>query len=104
MEKTVKTESVVKVFNLIQNAKYSKMKDADKVSIWKIYRAIKSIGKTFLDDVSDVQQKFVPYETFFDDLQKAKAYESAKLKNEEYADMTSEEYQKFIAELSKYNK
>ena len=104
MKKTVKTESLMVVFNILKNAKYSKMTDGDKVSVWKIFRAIKKIGKSFEDDAQDLSNKLMPYETFMDDLQKAREYEIAKSKGENYIDITEDEYKEFIVKLQKYNK
>ena len=104
MKKTVKTESLMVVFNILKNSKYSKMTDGDKVSVWKIFRAIKKIGKSFEDDAQDLSNKLMPYETFMDDLQKAREYEIAKSKGENYIDITEDEYKEFIVKLQKYNK
>ena len=104
MKKSVKTESVVRVFNLIKDAKYSKMSDIDKLVIFKIFKAIKAIAEAFTNEVNDARQKLVPYEEFLQDLTKAQAYEIARSKNEECSKMTEEEYNEFIQKFVKYNK
>ena len=104
MKKSVKTESVVRVFNLIKDAKYSKMSDLDKLVIFKIFKAIKAIAENFTNEVNDARQKLVPYEEFLQDLAKAQAYEIARSKNEECGEMTEEEYNEFIQKFVKYNK
>ena len=104
MKKSVKTESVVKVFNLIKDAKYSKMSDADKLAIFKIFKAIKAIAEAFTNEVNDARQKLVPYEEFMSDLAKAQAFEVARSKKEECAEMTEEEYNEFIQKFVQYNK
>jgi hypothetical protein len=104
MKKSVKTESVVLVFNIIKDAKYSKMSDFDKLVIFKIFKAIKAIAETFNNEVNDAKQKLVPYDEFFQDLVKAQAYEIARSKSEEYSEMTEEEYNEFIQKFVKYNK
>lgn len=103
MKKNVKTESVVRVFNLIKNAKYTKMADSDKIAIWKIFKAVKPVAEAFINDVSDAKQKFVPYDEFLQDLQKAQAFEVARSKKEVCVDMTEDEYQGFIGKFVKYN-
>lgn len=103
MEKTVKTKTVVEVFSIMKTAKYSKMSDAEKISVWKIYKAIKTIGKEFEDDVEDLKQKLVPYENFADDVQKAINYENAKMNNTAISDMTDDDYKKFINTFRHFN-
>lgn len=100
MEKNVKTKNVVEVFSIMKAAKYSKMSDADKISVWKIYKAIKTIGKDYEDDIKDLEQKLIPYEGFSDDLTKAIKFENSKVNNETLSEMTDDEYKCFI---SKFN-
>ena len=103
MKKTEKTENVVKVFNLIKNAKYSKMSDTDKLVIYRIFKAIKKLSESFTEEVNDAQQRLIPYETFMQDLQTAQAYEIARSKKETFDGMTEEEYNTFIQQFTKYN-
>ena len=103
MKKTVKTNEVVVVFNLLKNAKYTKMSDADKIAAWKIFKAIKPIASSFIEDVNDAKQKMIPYEMFLEDLRRAQAYELAKANQETFDDMSDDEYKKFINQLAKYN-
>lgn len=104
MEKIVKLKTVAEVFGLMKTAKYSKMSDAEKISVWKIYKAIKPIGQEFESDVEDLKQKLVPYENFTDDVQKAINYENAKMNNEVISDMTDDDYKKFINIFRHFNK
>ena len=104
MTKKVKTENVVKVFNLIKDAKYSKMSDLDKLAIYKIFKATKQLAEAFIGDVNDAKEKLVPYEEFMQDLQKAQAFEIARNKNEVCDTMTEDEYNEFIQKFIQYNK
>lgn len=104
MKKSVKTESVVKVYNLIKDARYSKMSDGDKIAVWKIFKAIKPIASSFIEDVNDARQKLVPSESFQQDLQRAREYEIARSKKEVCAVMSESEYKEFVMQFTHYNK
>lgn len=75
MKKNVKTEAVLKVYNIISSAKYGKMSDDDKIKIWKITRILKPIASEFEENSKDAYEKFIPNEGFKDNLQKAQEYE-----------------------------
>lgn len=101
--KKVKVGAIVNVYDIIKDAKFTKMDDSDKINIWKILKVIKPIWEAFNKDLQDAREKFVPYDTFMEDYSKAQAYEIAKTKKESYDKMTDDEYKKFIGELVKYN-
>ena len=99
MKTTIKTEKVLKVYNVLNSTKYGKLDDADKVKVWKIARVLKPIATKFDEESKDAAEKLKPYETFDEDLQNAQEYERLKGVN---AKMTIEEYQEFIAKFKAY--
>ena len=99
MKTTIKTEKVLKVYQILNTTKYGKLDDADKVKVWKIARKLKPVATKFDEDSKDAAEKLKPYEGFEDDLQKAQEYERLKGVN---AKMDIDEYQKFIAKFKAY--
>ena len=106
-QKKLKTEDVLKAYNVISTAKYGKLDDADKIKVWKIAREMKPIAEKFREDSEDAQQKMKPTEDFDEQLQKAQQYEieirkpdcdAAKLP------IGAAEYGKFIEEFKAYQK
>lgn len=101
---TLKREKIVQVFRMLNNAKYQKLSDSDKVNVWKIVRTLRPIAQKCEEDISDAQIKLVPYEGFGMDLNKAKQYEKAKSEGIEDSPMTEEEYKKFQTAFNSYSK
>lgn len=99
MKTTIKTEKVLKVYQILNTTKYGKLDDADKVKVWKIARKLKPVATKFDEDSKDAAEKLKPYDGFEDDLQKAQEYERLKGVN---AKMDIDEYQKFIAAFKAY--
>lgn len=99
MKTTIKTEKVLKVYQILNTTKYGKLDDADKVKVWKIARKLKPVATKFDEDSKDAAEKLKPYEGFEDDLQKAQEYERLKGVN---AKMDIDDYQKFIAAFKAY--
>ena len=99
MKTTIKTEKVLKVYQILNTTKYGKLDDLDKVKVWKIARKLKPVATKFDEDSKDAAEKLKPYEGFEDDLQKAQEYERLKGVN---AKMDIDEYQKFIAAFKAY--
>lgn len=99
MKTTIKTEKVLKVYQILNTTKYGKLDDADKVKVWKIARKLKPVATKFDEDSKDAAEKLKPYEGFEDDLQKAQEYERLKGVN---AKMDIDEYQKFITAFKAY--
>lgn len=99
MKTTIKTEKVLKVYQILNTTKYGKLDDANKVKVWKIARKLKPVATKFDEDSKDAAEKLKPYEGFEDDLQKAQEYERLKGVN---AKMDIDEYQKFIAAFKAY--
>ena len=103
MKKQIKTEALLKVFNVLNGAKYGKMDDADKIRVFKIVRKLKPIAEVFEDESKDAAEK-LKFEDFDNLLEKAKEYEAKVKKDGEELPMTAEEYNKFISDFKDYNK
>ena len=105
MKKTVKTREILAVYNIIGQAKYTKMEDADKVRAWKIARALKPKATKFDEDVKDAQEKLKPEGDFDERLKKAIEFERLKNAKEDASKVMSEaEYADFIKEYKAYEK
>lgn len=101
---TIKTEKVLQVFQILKDAKYSKMADDDKIKLWKIARAMKPIATKFEEDSKDAAEKLKP-EGLDVTLEKAKDYEQKKQKGDADLPMTEAEYLEFInGDWQKFNK
>ena len=81
-QKKMKTEDVLKAYQVISTAKYGKLDDADKIKVWKIARAMKPIAEKFKEDSEDAQEKMKPTEDFDQQLMKAQEYEREIHKND----------------------
>ena len=106
-QKKMKTEDVLKAYQVISTAKYSKLDDADKIKVWKIARAMKPIAEKFREDSEDAQEKMKPTEDFDQQLMKAQEYEREIRKTDFDATklpMGASEYGKFVEEFKAYQK
>ena len=105
MKKQIKTEALLKVFNVLNGAKYGKMDDADKIRVFKIVRKLKPIAEAFEDESKDAAEK-LKFEDFDTLLEKAKEYERLIRDNKEAKDlpMGAAEYDAFIKKFKDYNK
>ena len=106
-QKKMKTEDVLKAYQVISTAKYGKLDDADKIKVWKIARAMKSIAEKFREDSEDAQEKMKPTEDFDEQLMKAQEYEREIRKPDCDATklpMGAAEYGKFVEEFKAYQK
>jgi hypothetical protein len=106
-QKKMKTEDVLKAYNVISTAKYSKLDDADKIKVWKIARAMKPIAEKFREDSEDAQQKMKPNDDFDEQLMKAQEYEREIRKPDCDASklpMGAAQYQEFVDEFKAYQK
>lgn len=104
MKKTIKTEDALKAYNIISQAKYSKMDDADKVRAWKIARALKPVATRFDEDSRDAADKLKPTDDFTERLGKAQEYERLTKEGQPTIDiMTTADYHAFVKEFQKYN-
>lgn len=57
---TLTTEKVLKAYNVLNTAKYTKLDDADKVRLWKIARALKPVATKYDEDSKDAAEKLKP--------------------------------------------
>lgn len=106
-QKKMKTEDVLKAYQVISTAKYSKLDDADKIKVWKIARAMKPIAEKFREDSEDAQEKMKPTEDFDQQLMKAQEYEREIRKPDYDASklpMGAAQYQEFVDEFKAYQK
>ena len=109
MKKTIKTNEVLEVFNLLDKAKYGKLQDEDKIKVWKITRILKPVATKFEDDTKDAAEKFKEgYENLDERLQQAQEFEKARRDNAIDATtlkMGAAEYDAFIkGDWADYNK
>ena len=106
-ELTTKTESLYGAYVVLSQAKYGKLSDDEKIKVWKIARAMKSMAAKFEEDSKDASEKLQPYEGFADDIQKANEYrEKIRQKNLDATTlpMGPAEYKQFMDRFSKYQK
>lgn len=109
MKKTIKTEKILQAYRMLNQAKYGKLDDKDKVKVWKIFRALKPVALQFESDANDAATRFKPeIDGGFDEtLRKAQVFESMSRDAEANmadAPMGVAEYNAFIAEFKKYDK
>jgi len=57
---TLTTETVLKAYNIIAQAKYTRLDDADKVRLWKIARELKPVAIKYDEDSKDAAEKLKP--------------------------------------------
>lgn len=97
----IRTDEAMVLYNILNNSRYGKLDDADKVKVWKITRSLKPVAKQFDEDSKDAAEKFKPsdYEKFTDDLQKYVEYQQRKGVG---CQMTLEEYQAFTPIYKNY--
>lgn len=102
MEKVIKTQDALAVYNIMMDAHYSKLENQDKVLVWKITRKLAPIAKKFEEDRQDAICKFRPGDDFQERMQKARQYE-ADMKDGVVSSSMKAEYEKFIKEYQDYN-
>ena len=100
MKKSLKTEEIVNAYGILKDAKYQKLEDSDKVKVWKISRAMKSVATQYEEDRIDASKTFVTEEVARN-LHKAQEYERKRNAGLEDLPMTDEEYQEYIKEFLK---
>ena len=106
-KKKMKTEDVLKAYQVISTAKYSKLDDVDKIKVWKIARSLKPVAEKFREDSEDAQQKMKPNDDFDEQLMKAQEYEREIRKPDCDASklpMGAAQYQEFVDEFKVYQK
>lgn len=104
---TMKTEQVLAAYNVLAQAKYGKMDDADKIKVWKATRALKPIAEKFDADSKDAAEKMKPSEDFDELLARAQEYER-KVKQPDLDAQTLPmgvaEYNDFLEKFRAYNR
>ena len=60
MKKKLKTEVIIALFRMLNEAKYAKMNDDGKIKTWRILRALKPIAVKFDDDMKTAREKLRP--------------------------------------------
>lgn len=105
MKKTITTEEVLGIYQVLNTAKYAKLEDADKIKLFKIVRKLKPIAEAFEDESKDAAEK-LKFEDFDTLLEKAKEYERKirDTKEAEELPMGAAEYDAFIKKFKDYNK
>lgn len=56
-ELTFKIKDIVNAYKILDNIKYTKMSDEDKIKVWKIYRALKPTVLKSSEAVTDAKEK-----------------------------------------------
>jgi hypothetical protein len=105
MEKSLKTLEIVNAYQLLGNAKYNKLEDADQLKVWRLSRLMKPIAKEAEEAQQDALSSLIPDE-FRQKVQKAQEYAEAKkagIKDKDGLPMTDKEYVEYLTEFRKYN-
>ena len=92
MKKSLKTEQIADVYQLIEEASYQSLSNEDKVRLWKISRVLKPTAVQFLSDKDDAMKSFITPE-FSEAFKKARLFKQKRDKGEELS-MSLEEYKK----------
>ena len=101
-ELKLKTGEIVNAYQVLDEAKYQKMSDDDKVRLWKISRKLSPIAQKYEEERADANRKLVPSDDFNPKLQKAVEYERLKKEGKEELPMTDEEYTSTLKEFKEY--
>lgn len=97
-------ESISKTYKLLEDARYSKLEDDDKIKLWKISRVLHPIARKYNDDVADLQKKMMPSEDFAGKVEKAFKYEKMlEAGKTDELPITADEYNSIREEFRKYN-
>ena len=95
--KKIATEKVLNVYNLINEAKISKMDDADKFKMIKIARALKPVATSFEDFKKDAGEK-LKGENHDKMVEKAQQWQEAAKENElDFEPLGEEAFGKLVA-------
>ena len=60
MKRTIKTEEILAVWQVLSKAKYAKMDSSDRIKVWKISRVIEPIAKGYDAEVKSAQECMKP--------------------------------------------
>lgn len=104
MEKTLKTKEIISTYKVLENARYQKLSDDEKVKVWKVLRVLKPFYVQYSEDYETAMSSFMSEETR-ELMPKAIDYER-KLKAGDNANlpMTSSEYAEYAKEFIKGQK
>ena len=102
MEKILKVQEVSNAYQVLRNAKYQKLEDADKIKLWKVSRQLKPIALKAEEDFKDAATSLKP-DGFDKNLEKARAYEKAKAEELTELPMSEEEYKAFLVEFKEFD-
>lgn len=67
MKKTLKVSVIKSAFDIINNARYGKLSDEDKIKVWRISRVLQPIAQKYEDDNNDAAKKLKPADKDFDE-------------------------------------
>lgn len=99
----LKTKEIVDAFKILDQAKYQKLSDEDKVRVWKITRKLGPIAGKFNEEKEDAEKKLIPYENFFDEVQKALKYQGLVEKGvKDNLPLTEEQHKKITQDWNNY--
>ena len=101
--KTINTDKALQAYNLLNTAKYNKMNDTDKITVFKATRKIKPVAVEYEEACKDAVEK-MKFEGFDEQLTKAREYELKKKAGDDNLPITEEEYKEFIKKLVEYDK
>lgn len=101
--KTISTDKILQVYNLLNVAKYNKLEDADKIAIFKITRTIKPIATEYEDACKEVVEK-MKFDGFETQLVDARNYERCKKSGDDNLPISDDDYKEFIKKLVEYEK
>lgn len=99
MKKTVKVGVVSAAYQVLNSARYSKLTDSEKITLWKMLRSMKPVAVEFMDATRDAEEKMKTSEDMDNRLLLARKFENTQGKD---SSMTAEEYFDFIAEYRRY--
>lgn len=103
---TIKTSEILTAYNVLNNAKYGSMDDADKIKVWRICRTLKPVATKFEEDNKDAAEKFKAEVKDFEELlPKAQEYERMLQNNEDMSKspIGAAQYDAFIKDFKHYN-
>lgn len=100
MKKSIKTVEIVRLFDTLNKAGYSRLSDNDRIKVWKTMRTMKPVVMKYDEDKKAASNDLMPQGDFILRYQKAQDYEKAEDKST--AKMTQEEYADFIKEFTSF--
>lgn len=101
MKQTIKTQEIIRAYEMLGRARFTTLADGDKIQVWKIARALKPAAMKIVDARNDAIRQFVP-----EDMQKRLAI-ATKFENDLKAglktDITIDEYNNIIDDADSSN-